>query len=81
LYHESTFHSNLSKKAISTFHSTSKDAAIVALNGKVKKLLLGHFSSRYKNLEILKQDAKKIFNNVDIAQEGKKWKIKKLYSI
>ena len=81
LYHESTFHSNLSKKATSTFHSTSKDAAIVALNGKVKKLLLGHFSSRYKNLEILKKDAKKIFNNVDIAQEGKKWKIKKLYSI
>ena len=77
LYHEATFHSNLSNKAKSTFHSTSQDAAKVAFEGNVKKLLIGHFSSRYKDLDILKKDAAKIFSNVELAIEGKKFKIKK----
>ena len=77
LYHESTFHSLLSNRANSTFHSTSQDAANVALKGNVKKLLLGHFSSRYRDLDLLKHDAERIFKNVDIAIEGKTWKIKK----
>ena len=77
LYHEATFHSHLSNKAKSTFHSTSQDAAKVAFEGNVKKLLIGHFSSRYKDLDILKKDAAKIFSNVELAIEGKKFKIKK----
>ena len=77
LYHEATFHSDLSSKAKSTFHSTAQDAAKVALQGNVKKLLIGHFSSRYKDLSVLKIDAEKIFNNVDLAIEGKKFKIRK----
>ena len=80
LYHESTFHSDLNDKAVSTFHSTSKDAAQVALDADVKKLIIGHFSSRYKDLTILQKDAKNIFTNVDLAEEGKQWKIKKRYS-
>ena len=80
LYHESTFHSDLNDKAVSTFHSTSKDAAQVALDADVKKLIIGHFSSRYKDLTILQKDAKSIFTNVDLAEEGKQWKIKKRYS-
>ena len=80
LYHEATFHSNLSNKAKLTFHSTSQDAAKVALNGNVKELIIGHFSSRYKKLDVLKKDAQKIFKNVHIAIEGKVWKIKKRYS-
>ena len=79
LYHEATFHSDFSDKAKITFHSTSQDAAIVALNANVKKLIIGHFSSRYKDLSILKHDAEKIFQNVDLAIEGKIWKIKKRY--
>ena len=77
LYHEATFHSDLSSKAKSTFHSTAQDAANVALKGNVKKLLIGHFSSRYKDLSVLKIDAAKIFNNVDLAIEGEKFKIRK----
>ena len=77
LYHEATFHSSLSDKAKSTFHSTSKDAGKVASQANVKRLLIGHFSSRYKDLDVLKKDAKKIFTNVDIAVEGKVFKIKK----
>jgi len=80
LYHESTFHSNLTNKAKSTFHSTSKQAAQVALDANVKKLIIGHFSSRYKNLNVLQEDARSIFNNVELAKEGKVWKIKKEYS-
>jgi len=80
LYHESTFHSDLSHMAKSTYHSTSKDAAVVASEACVKKLIIGHFSSRYKDLNLLKEDAKKYFNNVDIAIEGKTWKIKKEYN-
>ena len=80
LYHESTFHSDLNDKADATFHSTSQNAAQVALNANVKKLIIGHFSSRYKNIDILKDDAEMIFKNVDLAEEGKVWKIKKVYS-
>ncbi len=80
LYHEATFHSDLSSKARLHFHSTSLDAAKVARQANVKRLILGHFSSRYKDLNILKKDANKVFNNVDIAQEGKTWKIEKIYS-
>ena len=81
LYHEATFHSDLQIKAKETFHSTSKDAGSIALKANVKKLILGHFSSRYKQLEILKQDAKKMFNNVELGIEGSQWKIKKVYDL
>ena len=80
LYHEATFHSQMKKKAKSTYHSTSGEAALVAKNGNVKKLLIGHFSSRYKDLNILKKDAETIFDNVHLAVEGSVWKIKKTYS-
>ena len=79
LYHESTFHSSLSDLAKSTFHSTSQDAAKIAKDGNVKELILGHFSSRYKKLNILKKDAESIFKNVHLAVQGKTWMIKKIY--
>tara|TARA_Y100001968_G_scaffold304727_1_gene319992 strand:+ start:360 stop:1289 length:930 start_codon:yes stop_codon:yes gene_type:complete len=79
LYYESTFHSTLSGMAKSTLHSTSEDAGRMALNAKVKKLIIGHFSSRYKDLDILKEDAKKVFHNVELALEGKTFKIEKIY--
>ena len=65
--------------AKSTLHSTSEDAGRMALNAKVKKLIIGHFSSRYKDLDILKEDAKKVFHNVELALEGKTFKIEKIY--
>ena len=45
----------------------------------MKKLLLGHFSSRYKDLNILKQDAQMVFNNVELSIEGEVFRIKKKY--
>ena len=71
LYHESTFldsHLNLAEK---TKHSTAKQAAEIAKLANVKKLILGHFSSRYKNLNDFESQAKEIFNNVELAYDGK----------
>ena len=71
LYHESTFldsHSDLAEK---TKHSTAKQAAEIAKLADAKKLILGHFSSRYKNLNDFQSQAKEIFNNVELAYDGK----------
>ncbi len=70
LYHEATFlekHKNLAEK---TGHSTALQAAMIAKKADVKHLLLGHFSKRYKNLDLLKNEAQNVFNNVIIAKSG-----------
>jgi len=75
LYHEATFleeHKELAKK---TKHSTAKQAAEIAKAANVKKLVLGHFSSRYPDEEQFKKEAMEIFPNSDIAQEGKSFEI------
>jgi ribonuclease Z len=71
LYHESTYLSNEVDKANQYFHSTCTQAATIATKANVKKLLLGHFSSRYKSLDLMKEEAIEIFENVDVVEEGK----------
>ncbi len=71
LYHESTFletHVELAKK---TRHSTALQAGSIAEKAKVNKLLLGHYSSRYKNLEVFLEEAHKVFANTELAEAGK----------
>ena len=75
LFHESTFCKEDLKRAYQTQHSTSQHAAEIAKEANANKLLLGHFSTRYKNLDSMLSDAKKIFLNTEIAKE------KKCYSI
>jgi ribonuclease Z len=58
---ESTFHSSLADKAKEYFHLTAKEAALIAKKAKVKKLVLTHFSQRYKDVRELEQEAKDIF--------------------
>lgn len=70
LYHEATFAEEDSIKAKETKHSTAKEAAELAQQAQVKKLALGHFSARYKDLSILENEAKEIFPNVALAVEG-----------
>jgi ribonuclease Z len=73
LYHESTFleeHEHLCEK---TKHSTAKEAGTIALKANVKKLILGHFSTRYGNIECFKDEAKKVFDNVSVADDGKEF--------
>ena len=70
LYHESTYISDNKTKATDRFHSTAKDAAQTALRANAKALLLGHFSGRYKNLDLFKKEAQEIFENIIIGEEG-----------
>ena len=71
LYHESTFLSDKEDLAIKTRHSTAKQAAIIAKEAEVKKLILGHYSSRYKDISLFKKEAEEIFRNVILAETGK----------
>lgn len=70
LYHESTFLQKDLKLASQTMHSTALQAAEVAMKLNAKKLILGHFSSRYKDLKQFELEAKTIFDNTIIAYDG-----------
>tara|TARA_X000001036_G_scaffold426809_1_gene454643 strand:+ start:1095 stop:2015 length:921 start_codon:yes stop_codon:yes gene_type:complete len=70
LYHEATFMSNLEDRAIETGHSTTLQAGKIAREAKVKKLLIGHYSQRYKNTEDLLDETVKIFSNSCLASAG-----------
>lgn len=70
LYHEATFlHSDL-RLARLTGHSTAQQAATVALKAGVGKLLIGHFSSRYKNEKDLQREAQEIFPATEVVNDG-----------
>jgi ribonuclease Z len=71
LYHEATFLEKNKKLALPTKHSTAKQAAEIAQKAQVGKLILGHFSTRYKDLEVFKSEAQTIFQNVELAEDGK----------
>ena len=70
IYHETTYLDNLKERAEFRFHSTSKQAALFAKKAGVKKLLIGHFSSKYGTLDEFETEAKEIFPNTEIAAEG-----------
>ena len=71
LYHEATFLSADQQLARKTTHSTAADAARIAQKATVGKLIIGHFSTRYRDLSLFETEAKDIFNNVELAHEGK----------
>ena len=71
LYHESTFlqsEENLAKK---TLHSTAKEAALIARRANAKQLILGHYSTRYENIEMFKKEAETVFSDVLLGDDGK----------
>lgn len=70
LFHEATFADEHSARAEQTFHSTARGAAEMARLSNVKQLLIGHFSARYTNEEMLLNEAKEIFPNTFLANEG-----------
>ena len=76
LYHESTFLHEMKARAKETFHSTAKQAGMIAQEAEVEKLLLGHFSSRYSDVTDLKNEAQEEFPNTSIAEEGQTYTIK-----
>ena len=70
LYHEGTYGNELAEMAKTTFHSTSSDAARCAGKAAVGKLVIGHYSSRYKSIDTLVEEARKIFPETFPAKEG-----------
>ncbi len=71
LYHEATFLTDREDTAEKTLHSTAAQAGRIAKKGNVNSLIIGHFSSRYKNLNLFKKEAEKYFENVILAASGK----------
>lgn len=75
LYHEATFMEEDADKALETRHSTVKQAATIALKAQPVRLLIGHFSARYKDLLPVIDEAKRVFQNTYLALEGETFTI------
>lgn len=75
LFHEATFDKSMKQQAKKTFHSTSEDAAKIAKQANAKRLIVGHFSARYKNVNPLIEEAKAIFTNTTAAEDGEKYQV------
>ncbi len=75
LYHEATFLHEMAESAHEKFHSTAFEAATIAARANVKKLLIGHFSARYDDLQPLLDEAKSVFPLTELAEDGKKFDI------
>ena len=70
LYHETTYLKDQPEKAFERFHSTTEQAATIALKANAGNLIIGHFSSRYDTLTSFLNEAKVIFPNTKLAKEG-----------
>jgi ribonuclease Z len=70
LYHEATFADEMEDRAVLTHHSTATQAAVIARKAAAKKLLLGHYSTRYKDPTTLLEEAKKTFDETYLTAEG-----------
>ena len=71
LYHEATFLEKHKSLAAKTGHSTALQAANIAKLAGAETLILGHYSTRYDNLELFREEAKQVFDNVELADDGK----------
>jgi len=71
MYHETTFQTDREELAARTGHSTAAQAATIARKAEVGKLIIGHFSSRYKDISGFVTEAQSIFPATVPAQEGK----------
>jgi ribonuclease Z len=81
LYHEATFAHELLERAKQTYHSTAKEAGIVAKEAGVQRLLIGHFSVRYMDLQPLLQETRAEFENSFLAEEGLKFQIQEQFAV
>ena len=74
LYHEATFAESESARAIKTMHSTARQSAEIAKRANVKKLILGHYSARYSDLNVILEEAKSVFPNTVLGEDMRSYK-------
>jgi ribonuclease Z len=70
LYHETTYLKDLHERAAARFHSTTIQAAAIAQKAAVKKLLIGHFSSKYEELDSFLEESAEVFKETELAIQG-----------
>ncbi|MDB5250985.1 MAG: ribonuclease [Flaviaesturariibacter sp.] len=75
IYHETTYLDNMREKAELRFHSTTRQAAEIARKAMVRKLLIGHFSSKYAVLDPFQEEAREVFSNTELAIEGNTYEV------
>ncbi|MCL7764164.1 ribonuclease Z [Polaribacter sp. Z014] len=75
LYHEATFLADREDLAKKTKHATTKQAAEIAKQANAKQLIIGHYSGRYKDINVFKEEAQEIFKNTYLAEPGKMFKV------
>ena len=73
VYHESTFLQANEELAAKTMHSTAYQAGLTARQAGAEALILGHYSSRYSDINLYKEEAEQVFKNVFLAEDGKKF--------
>lgn len=75
LYHEATFADDMADRAVETHHCTAKQAGAIAQKANAGQLIIGHYSARYKDLDVLLKEAKQVFENTVLAIEGETYKV------
>lgn len=70
LYHETTYLKDLHERAAARYHSTTVQAGMIAKKAMVKKLLIGHFSSKYESLDEFLSETREVFENTELAIQG-----------
>ena len=75
VYHETTYLKDLEERAAARFHCTTVQAGNIAKLADAKKLIIGHFSSKYELLDDFLNETKEVFENVELALEGTCFKI------
>jgi ribonuclease Z len=75
IYHETTYLKGLEERAFQRFHSTTSQAADIALKADAQSLLIGHFSSKYEELDSFLEETREIFPATDLAIEGVTYRI------
>ena len=75
LYHEATFAQEDAALAYETYHSTARQAAELAAGAGVGRLLIGHFSSRYKDVSVLESEAKEVFHETRAVHDGERFEV------
>jgi ribonuclease Z len=75
IYHETTYLKDMNEEATARMHSTSIQAATIAKKANVGTLICGHYSSRYKSIDLFEEECKSVFPNTILGKEGLSLKI------